>query len=331
MRVRVISTGGTILSCQGEHGLVPARGADETVSALASRFPEHDFSVETLMSLDSANMQPEQWCEVADAACEALDENDGVIILHGTDTMAYTSSALGFMLRGVRKPVTLTGSQIPASDPFSDAPANFAAAVSAVLSGINGVTISFGNKIINGVRATKLSTSDINAFGSVNVPPVAEMTSLGMKILGGTAPAPADMPRAPEKNICPDVFLLKLAPGVRPEIFEALLGMGCRGIVIESFGMGGVPCAGRGLTDGVSLAVGSGIPVAVCSQCPAGAADLSVYETGGRMLDAGAFSTGDMSTEAVVTKLMWALGKTSSLSEIEKIFRTNFAGEITLA
>jgi L-asparaginase len=330
MRVRVISTGGTILSEQGEHGLVPARDADETVSALISRFTGHDFSVETLMSLDSANMQPEQWGEIAGAVHEALGNNDGVIIFHGTDTMAYTSSALGFMLRGAGKPVTLTGSQIPASDPFSDAQSNFAAAMSAVLNGINGVTISFGNKIINGVRATKLSASDIDAFGSVNVPPVAEMTSLGIKILGSAAPSALNTPGSPEKNICPDVFLLKLIPGVRPDIFEALLRMGYRGIVVESFGMGGVPCAGRSLTEGVAMAVRNGMPVAVCSQCPGGAADLSVYETGWRMLDAGAFSTGDMSTEAAVTKLMWALGKTSSPREVEKIFRTNFAGEITL-
>ena len=94
--------------------------------------------------------------------------------------------------------------------------------------------------------------------------------------------------------------------------------------------MGGVPFAGRSLAEGVSLAVRNGTPVAVCSKCPGGAADLSVYETGGRMLDAGAFPTGDMSTEAAVTKLMWALGKTSSPREIEKIFLTNFAGEITL-
>ncbi|MDR2780790.1 MAG: asparaginase domain-containing protein, partial [Synergistaceae bacterium] len=111
MRVRVVSTGGTILSSRGEHGLAPARDADEAVSVLASRFPGHDFSVETLMNIDSANMQPEQWGEIAAAAYNALDENDGVVILHGTDTMAYTSSALGFMLRRVHKPVTLTGSQ----------------------------------------------------------------------------------------------------------------------------------------------------------------------------------------------------------------------------
>ncbi|MDR1137791.1 MAG: asparaginase [Synergistaceae bacterium] len=333
MRIRVISTGGTILSCHGEKGLVPARGAVETVDILSSRFPGHDFSVETLMSIDSANMQPEQWGEIAAASYGALAEDDGVIILHGTDTMAYTSSAVGFMLRGIRKPVTLTGSQIPAENPFSDAPSNFATAVSAVLNGITGVTVSFGNKIINGVRATKLSTSDIDAFGSVNVPPVAEMTGLGMKRLGRGTSAASDTPLALgklEKDICPDVFLLKLAPGTRPEIFEALLRMGYRGIVVESFGMGGIPYIGRNLAEGVSLAVRNGTPVAVCSQCPWGTVDLSVYETGGRMLDAGAFSAGDMSTEAAVTKLMWALGKTSNLGEIGKIFRTNLAGEITL-
>jgi L-asparaginase len=207
---------------------------------------------------------------------------------------------------------------------------NFAAAMSAVLNGISGVTISFGNKIINGVRATKLSSTDIDAFGSVNVPPVAVMTGLGMKILGNGASVMPDTPSSLEKDICPDVFLLKLAPGVRPEIFEALLRMGYRGIVVEAFGIGGVPCAGRSLIEGVALAVRNGTPVAIRTQCPEGSADLSIYETGARMLDAGAFSAGDMSAEAAVTKLMWALGKTSDPRGIRKIFNTNFAGEITL-
>jgi L-asparaginase len=329
MRIRVISTGGTILSRPGAKGLAPADIAHETVKVLSSGFPEHEFSTKTLMSLDSANMQPEQWGGIADSVFTALDEYDGIIVFHGTDTMAYTSSALGFMLRGIRKPVTLTGSQIPAENPSSDAPSNFATAVSAILNEITGVTVSFGNKIISGVRATKLNSSGTDAFGSVNVPPIAEMTDLGMKILGGIPPV-SDIPRTPEKNICPDVFLLKLTPGMKPEIFETLLGMGYRGIVIEAFGTGGVPCAGRSLAEGVSLAVRNGTPVVVCSQCPKGGVNLSVYDTGGRMLEAGAFSAGDMSTEATVTKLMWALGKTSDPSEIEKIFRTNLAGEITL-
>jgi len=328
MKIHIISTGGTIVSIPGERGLAPG-DAGRIPGFLESRFPDHKFSSEVLMNLDSSNIGPEHWSQIASAAWEALSHADGVIVTHGTDTMAYTSSALGFMLRGVRKPVTITGSQIPSDNPNSDAPSNLALAVNAVSNNIGGVTVSFGNQIINGVRAVKTSTSGICAFESVGAPPLASMTAFGLDV-SHRPPFDGEYEARLENQICPDVFLLKLVPGANPEILGAIRSMGFKGAVIEAFGAGNVPCVGRDVAEAVRGLAASGVPVVTRSQCLRGSVEMSAYETGRRLLEAGAISAGDMTTEAAVVKLMWALGKTSDLIEVGGIFRNNFAGEITL-
>ena len=328
MKIHIISTGGTIISVPGGNGLAPG-DASGVLSYLGSGFPHHEFSSEVLMNLDSSNIGPEHWSRMASAAWSGLARCDGVIVAHGTDTMAYTSSALGFMLRGIKKPVTMTGSQIPFGSPDSDAPSNLALAVAAIENGITGVTVSFGNKVINGVRTVKTSTSDMCPFESVGAPPLASMTAFGLDVLCYPLFSDECEPRL-ENQICPDVFLLKLVPGARPEIFDAILGSGCKGIVVEAFGAGNVPCEGRDIAGAVRRAVTSGIPVVTRSQCLRGHVDMRAYETGRQLLEAGAIPAGDMTTEAAVVKLMWALGKTSDPHEIGRIFRENFAGEITL-
>lgn len=317
------------MSSLGGRGFAPACDTSGIEGYLKYRFPDHQFSIEVLMNLDSSNMQPEHWSEIAANVFSSLGDSDGVIITHGTDTMAYTSSALGFMMRGIEKPVTLTGSQIPFGNTASDAPSNLSLAVASLLSGIKGVTVSFGNAIINGVRAVKTSTSSLNAFESVGVPPMAVITNAGLEI-SSRATVEREGPPVLENYICPDVFLLKIVPGTNPEIFDAALSTGCRGIVVESFGAGNIPFIGRDISEGVSRAVRRGVPVIARSQCLRGYVDLSAYETGVSMREAGAIPAGDMTTEAAVTKLMWALGKTDDISEVERVFRVNYAGEITI-
>ena len=158
MNISLISTGGTILSRPSARGRVPSGDAGYLLAILRSRFPNHDFSMDVLMSLDSSNMQPEHWRQVASSAYRAVMDSDGVIIVHGTDTMAYASSALSFMLRHPGKPVTLTGSQIPSEQPDSDAFSNLSTAVAALEHDIRGVSVSFFRKVINGTRAVKVST-----------------------------------------------------------------------------------------------------------------------------------------------------------------------------
>jgi L-asparaginase len=147
--------------------------------------------------------------------------------------------------------------------------------------------------------------------------------------LEGSLRAAPELFPALDDSLCPDVSLLKLAPGTNPKIFGALVDLGAKGIVMEAFGAGNSPCRIRDLPAGVRRAVAAGVPVIVRSQCARGPVDLETYETGAKLRDAGAISAGDMTTEAAVTKLMWALAKTRDLAAIEKIFRTNYAGEIT--
>jgi L-asparaginase len=257
----------------------------------------------------------------------SLRDCDGAIVTHGTDTMAYTASALSFMLRGLDKPVTLTGSQIPFGFPGSDAVSNLGLAVAAVESGIRGVTVSFGRYVINGTRAVKTSSFGMDAFESVGAPPRAVFTASGLDILTEN-PAPS-VKQVLENDICPDVFLLKLAPGTNPHIFDALAGLGCRGVVMEAFGAGGAHSVRRDLASAARAAAACGMAIVVRSQCLYGKTDLDIYETGAAIRGC-VISAGDMTAEAAVTKLMWALAKTSSFDEIAKIFAADYAGEITL-
>jgi L-asparaginase len=329
-KILIISTGGTIVSERGENGLAPTGDARGILDVLKGRFPEHDISLEGLMSLDSSNIHPEHWREIARAVYRALHKYDGVIITHGTDTMAYTASALAFMLRNLQRSVVLTGAQIPYSDPLSDALPNLCAAVSALLNDITGVTVAFNGRIINGARAVKTNSTGMDAFESVNAPVMASVTASGMMVnVRATAePSPSPPPATLDDDLCGDVFLFKLTPGARAEILNALPGLGYRGVVVEAFGAGGAPISG--ITRGLGLLRDAGVPVVARSQCARGGVDLSVYEVGRAMKSMGVISARDMTAEASVAKLMWALGKTGDISEIEGIFNTNFAGEVTL-
>ena len=326
MKIHVVSTGGTIASEEGQYGLSPSCSASRrVVDFMSSIFPEHEFSHTAPMNLDSSNIEPEDWSEIAGEVFSSLQDCDGVIVTHGTDTMAYTASALAFMLRGIDKPVTLTGSQIPFGFPGSDAVSNLGLAVAAVENGIRGVTVSFGRHVINGTRTVKTSAFGMDAFESVGVPPRAVFTASGFDILTKN-PAPLER-QVLENSICPDVFLLKLAPGTNPHIFNALAGLGYKGVVMEAFGAGGVHSVRRDLASAVRAAAALGMVIVVGSQCLYGRTDLNLYETAAAIRDC-AISAGDMTAEAAVAKLMWALAKTSRFEEVVEIFGTDYAGEI---
>lgn len=329
-KILLLSTGGTIASRQGGSGLEPQLGGENLLEQLGKISENCCFEHEDILQMDSSNIQPEHWQIIAREAFRSLENCDGVIITHGTDTMAYTAAAVSFMLRNLDKSVVFTGSQLPIENPLTDARTNLYTAIAAVESGIKGVTVAFNRKIIRGTRAVKVSTMGFDAFDSVNVACMGQVFADGMRVYcDRTHPIDTGKPAWLESKLCPDVFLLKLLPGTKPEIFDALRGLGYRGIVIEAFGAGGVHYLQRDILDKLRSVTDSGVSVVVCSQCLYERSDLSIYEVGQRMLECGVISARDMTTEAAAVKLMWALGKADGPEEIARVFATDYVGEIT--
>ncbi len=328
-KVLLLTTGGTIAARKGEQGLAP----DIKCQDILQMLPELEgfFKIESrdILNLDSSNIQPEEWQYIAEIVTEMLPKYDGIIITHGTDTMAYTASALSYMLQNLCKPVVLTGAQIPIERMFTDAKRNLQTAFAAVNAGVEGVTIAFDDKIINGCRAVKVRTLGFNAFESISAPYLGEVYADGIHVYAHNMDRKRDT-FCLKKELCTDVFLLKLIPGTNPEIFDRLLDMKYRGIVIEAFGAGGTHFERRNLIPKLKKLVENGISIVACSQCLYEKSDFSMYEVGRKLLECGVIPGRDMTTEAIVTKLMWALGQTEDPKEVRAIFNTDYAGEVTL-
>ena len=325
--ILLLTTGGTIASTPGEDGLEPQRaGVMEREIRLLETY--YQITVEDVMCLDSSNIRPEEWQQLARTIYEKQTCYDGIVVSHGTDTMAYTASAVTFMLPGVQVPVVFTGSQLPLSDKLSDGPDNLRSAFAMAASGAPGIFLAFDRRIMLGCRAVKVRASDFAAFESVNSRYVGMISSRGL-VLDPRVLPPAGQKPALMENLCQDVFLLKLTPGLSPQIFKALIAMGYQGIVMEAFGLGGINVLGSGLS-GIREAVEAGISVVVTTQCLYDSSDLRVYQVGNKLLELGVIQGRDMTSEAAMTKLMWALGQGMSQKEIADLFKQNLAGEITV-
>ena len=326
-RILLLTTGGTIACAPGKEGLEPQNSKIMADTLDQLRLHYH-ITVKDVMCLDSSNIRPEEWQQIAGDIFHHRQDYDGIVVSHGTDTMAYTASAVTFMLPGIDKPVVFTGSQLPLTDPLSDGPDNLRTAFAMAASGHGGVFVAFDRKVMLGCRAVKVRASNFSAFESVNARYVGIVSSHGLVINEKMLPKPTGKPQY-KPDLRKTVFLLKLTPGLSPEIFNALKDLGYQGIVIEAFGLGGMTVLGRGL-QGISDAVKNGIHVVITTQCLYDSSDLEVYQVGNQLLQMGVIQGKDMTSEAAMTKLMWALGQNYDRAAITEFFQTNLAGEISL-
>ncbi|WP_102379469.1 asparaginase [Raoultibacter timonensis] len=273
------------------------------------------------MNIDSTNMRPADWMRIRAAIVDAYDAYDGFVVLHGTDTMAYTAAALSYLIQNSPKPIVLTGSQQPMASPFTDAKLNlYQSVLFAADDRSCDVSVVFGGAVVAGTRARKQRTMSFNAFMSVNFPEIALIRNDRIVRAGapatcaGAGGAPIVYDRLNER-----VFVLKLTPEMNPSIFD-LLKSDYDAIILETFGIGGIPDYGD-YRRAIFGWVDSGRTLVVTTQVPEEGCDLGVYEVGRAYADhCGILKGADMTTEALVAKTMWALGQTSDPDEVKKLF-----------
>ena len=335
--VAILGTGGTIASrIDYKTGAVhPAFTAEELALAVPEIFKLANITPKLIMNILSEDMRPEYWRKIANEIAKALNSGeDGVVIAHGTDTMAYTAAALSFMLGNLHKPVILVGAQRSSDRPSSDAAMNLTCSVrmatanfgevAVVMHGETGDTYCLAHR---GTKVRKMHTSRRDAFRSINDIPVAKIWADGrIEFLR------EDYRKRSEGEVFVDgemeekVALVKSFPGMQKEILEFFIDKGYKGIVLEGTGLGHVPTY---LIDTIERATQEGITVCMTSQCLYGRVNLNVYSTGRRLLRAGVIPCEDMLPETAYVKLMWVLGKTQNQEEVRKMMLKNYAGEIT--
>jgi len=275
-------------------------------------------------------MNPEHWLKIAQTIYEKYEDYDGFVITHGTDTMAYTAAILTYILQNSSKPIVLTGSQRPINVEGTDARRNLRDAIRFACEKTGGVFLVFNGNVINGSRAVKIRTKSDNAFDSINFPLVARITEKGIDYQPDYKVMPEERQLKYFPRIAHDVILIKLMPGFGPSIFDYLKG-NYRGVVIESFGSGGVPFLGESsILAKIEDLVRSGIIVVITTQCLLEGGNLNLYEVGRKILKSRILPAYDMTTEAAVTKLMWALGQASDFEAVRELFLTPVDCDLTL-
>ncbi len=323
-KILLIGTGGTIASEMTEGGLTPELTTEQLLSQVPAISGICGVECIQLLNLDSTNITPGHWRMMARCVRTHYGEYDGFVITHGTDTMAYTAAALSYLIQGSPKPIVLTGAQKPIGFDSTDSKVNLMDAFRCAAEDLPGVSIVFNNRVILGTRAKKTRSKSFQAFSSINYPDLGVLRDgvLLRYIRQACREAPVFFDRLDTK-----VALLKLVPGVDRGLADYLLERN-DALIIESFGVGGLP-EDSGLYDCVRDAMAAGRTVVLTTQVENEGSDLGVYHVGHALKnDLGVLEAYDMTTEAVVAKLMWILGQTRQREEIVRLFYTPVAQDI---
>ncbi len=310
-KILMLGTGGTIASVPGEDGLVPELDG----AAMTRLVPELtglcSIEYQQILNLDSSNITPRHWQTIARALAGHYSRYDGFVITHGTDTMAYSAAAVSQMVENCNKPVVFTGAQLPIGAPGTDAKDNIYHAFLTAVSNVKGVVLTFGNVVIHGKCAKKLYSENFNGFCSVNRAPLAIIKNHRLHWEqaepegAGTGNGPfAIHPEMEEK-----VAVIKITPGLPGSVLNHFLAAGYRGIVLESFGAGGVPNKDNNWLPEVEKMIRHGVRILCATQCIYDGVDLSKYPIGILAARLGAESAGNATVEAALTQLMWELGQ----------------------
>lgn len=297
------------------------------------------FGIDTITfepPCDSSDAGTELWVLIAEVVTRYYNDYDGFVVLHGTDTMAYTASGLSFMFENLTKPIILTGSQVPIGKLRTDGKENLLTALEIAASNdasgkasVHEVCVLFDNSLLRGNRATKTSANQFNAFQSPNYPNLAEI-GIDIDFCSSTMLPYPQKELKTHTKLDTNVLLLKLFPGLMPEVIEACFDApGLRGIVLETFGSGNAPSNEKFMCL-IKQAVHRGIVVVNITQCPQGQVQMKRYETGRSLLSAGVLSGYDMTAEAALAKLMYLLGRYDNSDDVKRLMRENLRGEITI-
>jgi L-asparaginase len=345
--ITVLHTGGTLGMVRGPGGaFVTEQGALATALAELSelrdaRMPR--ITVEEFDTLlDSSDMQPSDWGTLAKRVAHAFAGGaDGVVVLHGTDTMAYSAAALSFLLPELPGPVILTGSQLPLIELRSDGRDNLLSALLlAATPGWAEVAVFFGGRLLRGNRTTKVSTSGFDAFDSPNLPALAQA---GVNVVWQQALLRPAHPQARAQMVAAatqaaealasagEVVALRLFPGMGHETLERLLRDPVRGVVLETYGSGNAPARNTALMRALQAAVARGVVVVNVTQCLRGGVRMGDYATGRALADAGVVGGADMTAEAALTKLLVLLSRLASPAQVAAAFTCDLAGELSAA
>jgi len=319
-----IHTGGTLgMTSVGNPGpLCPSEYAENLLPYVRGLEERVDIEGRLLSNLDSTDLTPYHWEKMAQLITDEMDNFDGFLILHGTDTMAYTASALSFMLQGLKKPVVITGSQRPVANPRTDARNNLIHSTICATLPIPEVGLYFGSHLFRGNCATKVSIQAYEAFESPNRLPLVR---IGVDIEKVTPSLVADSDFTLQKGFSRRVTVIQLYPGVWAGQLRAAIDSGAEGIVLVAFGAGNIPLKEWPL--GIEAATAAGIPVVICTQSLEGRAVLGRYSGGAAAKKAGALCAGAMTRESAIVKMMFLLPKSRNIEEFRKAWAVIIAGE----